>query len=709
MTFRYGHLRAFSALVPVALVAASAHAVSAQRDDGPNGPVRRQRTAPSAVYQITVPGPVRANSGARRRISVLREVADTSRNLIPRGTRRAIAFQPFEMVNPRTRQPMNPAAQLRLPNGRVTTVGQFYAQLNQVEQDLNSRGFSVRQGTRWFGQGRGRAIQYTSAGPSWANASALATRPITVAGAARPGDIRIANRTQAINRVNVSNTGTRVTGAGSGNLGGIASSPGSAATMATFISVPVGTPLAWIGDRAYGGGEFPIEWGYGGFGLVTYDSVPFIVEKQPGSGLNPRITYQVATQHFYQAGPQGNYIGEPTASNWKAPLGLVSTATVTPATWANHPSNLIFGVTNLPNRTSGGRYAGFRINFRQLEPNKPADAVRTYYVRFVLTDAQGNQVAPPSAEIQVDFGGSGYPPADFTIPSNWLSSSKPLDLDLPGGSIPFGIFAKGSGARANTRLQGHSVLHQVDQLGFYGQADARFGVRYFNFLSLVDESAPRDKTLDLLAVNVQARGGQDVPGQPGIHGSMNVLGQVTPIDVSSPGADGFYRYADGDAETQDYPLFDQTITIGPVPVHVTAGLSGSIGVNVTSAVSAADGTGNLVATPYVNTVFTASAIVDYVVAWGGLEAEINPLFGSTLTLGAASVGSAPQPVQAYYETTALKGKVLFVVGFYYPCPDAVVDALVGLVSGEPEIPLCTQEYNWPIFNMDGITDKHSLL
>ncbi len=77
-----------------------------------------------------------------RRVPVIRLRANLLETT--RAARHSIPFKPFEMVNPRTRKPLDPNTKITLPDKRVVTVKQFYDQANSIEEQLNKRGYSLR-------------------------------------------------------------------------------------------------------------------------------------------------------------------------------------------------------------------------------------------------------------------------------------------------------------------------------------------------------------------------------------------------------------------------------------------------------------------------------------------------------------------------------------------------------------------------------------
>jgi len=74
----------------------------------------------------------------------------------PQGTQRAIPFKPFAVPDPKTGavpdpktgQPIPPSTMLTLPSGKKITAGEYYRQLNELEQKLNQTGHSLREHTR---------------------------------------------------------------------------------------------------------------------------------------------------------------------------------------------------------------------------------------------------------------------------------------------------------------------------------------------------------------------------------------------------------------------------------------------------------------------------------------------------------------------------------------------------------------------------------
>jgi hypothetical protein len=69
-----------------------------------------------------------------------------SPNQIRENRRPAIPFKPFDMVDPQTGKPVAGNTVITLPhNGKKVNAQQYYTQLNQLEQWLTQRGYSLRQ------------------------------------------------------------------------------------------------------------------------------------------------------------------------------------------------------------------------------------------------------------------------------------------------------------------------------------------------------------------------------------------------------------------------------------------------------------------------------------------------------------------------------------------------------------------------------------
>lgn len=55
-----------------------------------------------------------------------------------------VPFQPFDLIDPKTRQKVAPNALITLPNGQQVQAGAYYGEINRLEQGFNQLGYSFR-------------------------------------------------------------------------------------------------------------------------------------------------------------------------------------------------------------------------------------------------------------------------------------------------------------------------------------------------------------------------------------------------------------------------------------------------------------------------------------------------------------------------------------------------------------------------------------
>ena len=68
--------------------------------------------------------------------------------LIKVNTRTAVQFRPFEVLDPTNRRPISRDTMLpELPNGKRLTAGQYYDELNRLEQRFNTIGYTLKEPT----------------------------------------------------------------------------------------------------------------------------------------------------------------------------------------------------------------------------------------------------------------------------------------------------------------------------------------------------------------------------------------------------------------------------------------------------------------------------------------------------------------------------------------------------------------------------------
>jgi len=65
-------------------------------------------------------------------------------NAIQLNKRAAVAYKAFDMLDPKTKQPVSADAVITLDNGKQMKAGEYYAELNRLEKSLNALGYSLR-------------------------------------------------------------------------------------------------------------------------------------------------------------------------------------------------------------------------------------------------------------------------------------------------------------------------------------------------------------------------------------------------------------------------------------------------------------------------------------------------------------------------------------------------------------------------------------
>lgn len=66
-------------------------------------------------------------------------------SLIKVNRRQPVSFQPFEMRDPETGAEISPEKVLTFPDGKQAKAGEYYAELNRIERELNALGYSLRE------------------------------------------------------------------------------------------------------------------------------------------------------------------------------------------------------------------------------------------------------------------------------------------------------------------------------------------------------------------------------------------------------------------------------------------------------------------------------------------------------------------------------------------------------------------------------------
>ncbi len=86
---------------------------------------------------------IRINNDALQRVNPNAPVVDPSTVRVIR--QNPIQYQAFEIKDPQTGQAISPDTVLTLPDGKKVKAGEYYAELNRLEQQFNQLGYSFRQ------------------------------------------------------------------------------------------------------------------------------------------------------------------------------------------------------------------------------------------------------------------------------------------------------------------------------------------------------------------------------------------------------------------------------------------------------------------------------------------------------------------------------------------------------------------------------------
>lgn len=583
--------------------------------------------------------------------------------------RTAIPFQAFALVNPRTGKALDPNAQLTLPmpdgTKRTTTVKQYFEQLNAMEQAMASRGRSLRQSAAFADLKPNFATTSfkQSALPANFEAIALADFERTKSAATAP----------ALTKINPVPSKAPTT---------IGLSPGSLKLADWAATAYIGESTSNLGTT-----EFPVNWVKVAIPSLGRKVFPVLVVVP--KGFTPTVTkleWQLSAQPFDENNP-----------DFVPPL--VRTGVVNAPNW----SGGVRGGDLLLSQHPNASFSTFSVDFGAIAP-EPVDDIKIYHLRVILYDQSGQPfkrtnglVVPYGAKKQV---------IKITYPRQ--SSVPGFSYAFPeSAQAPFGVFVRGQGLEAiqwqeTTNSGGASTTLN---LGFQASASATLGVKYYNFLNLIDGNEPVNRELEIIRGSFSAQVGktsaQGAAMTPGGKLALSILGmKAEEINFSPDLPGGGFSLNYDVAQGLEMGLVDLRFFIGPVPVRIAAGLSGQAGVHLYGQLNPTTQQVSATLNPYLNTAFKATGGVDAVIAWATVNAEVNPLVGADLLLGINS--SSNPPVALSSGLQGLKGRVFLSVGFYYPCPPVQqVKKLVGFVTGGEDLPLCECVWEYNIFQFDG--------
>ncbi len=597
-----------------------------------------------------------------------RQVQNLSVNLLEtpsRSRRQPIQHVPFQMINPRTNRAISPDAKLslKLPNGEVRnfTAQQFFDQLNALEQSMNQAGMTLRDPNS-FSNFRVEPVSKVAANAQPVLPNGFSTVKFNFAKSPKNSN------PFSINELNQATT--------SPSLATLM----KAANLDWFSKLYV----ADVGETT-GTNEFPANWVIQS--LPSTNSLrkifPLLIQVTDGfEGLISKAIWQVSEQPFTGTG-QDKIIasGETNSFGW----GKTQKGVGVYMTSAEDIAKSRFGVV----------YA----NVSNVQA-PPKNTIKNLYARVLLINAAGETVKTTNPVI-LSYGVVESKKVYVQFPT--YASTPKIDYAFPADSkIPFGIFLKGPGI-SSKKMQVTSE-EGLKPVGYKVEAGAAVGLRYFNFLSLVNTSEPSSKELELIKGDFVAISGNSTSSsnqnEPnGVSLQIKLLdGLVTekvPLTNKTPTGAVSLNYKV--KQSLDVDLVNTRFMIGPVPVAIRASLGGEAGLEI-------QGSADLVKqevmgsiSPYVSSRFEASGGVDAFIAYATLNSKLDPL----LYIGMPMVftSSSPEKVSIDGKLKGLYGKVYLKVGFYYPCPD--LGKVVGWLTGDEEVPLCECNWEYNIFAFDG--------
>jgi len=595
-----------------------------------------------------------------------RQVQNLSANILEtpsRSRRQPIQYVPFQMINPRTNRPIAPDAKLslKLPNGEVRnfTAQQFFDQLNALEQSMNQAGRTLRDPDA-FKDLRAEPINKIVSNAPPVLPNGYSTFKFSVAKSSN-------NNPFSINALDQTVT-----------------SP-SLATLMKAANLDWSSKLyvAEVGETT-GTNEFPATWV--AQSLPSTNSLrivfPLLIQVTDGfEGLITKVVWQVSEQPFMGTG-QDKIIasGETNSLGWAKTQRGVSTY----MTSAEELAKSRFGVV----------YA----NVSNVQA-PPKNTIKNLYARVLLINATGETVKITNPVI-LSYGFAEA--KKVYVPFSTYANTPYLNYDYPSDKkIPFGVFLKGPGIKSvKTQIGSDEGIKTVS---YTVEAGAAVGLRYFNFLSLVNASEPSSKELELIKGDfVAISGNTSLSGLNKTNGvSLNVRlldGLATEkIPLTDKTASGAVSLNYKVSQSLDIDLVNMRFMIGPVPIAIKASLGGEAGLNI-------QGSADLIKqevigsiSPYVSSRFGASGGVDAFIAYATLNSKLDPLLYVGLPMSFSS--NSPDKVFMDGKLKGLYGTVYLKVGFYYPCPD--LGKVVGWLTGDEEVPLCECNWEYNIFAFDG--------
>jgi hypothetical protein len=606
-----------------------------------------------------------------------RDVLDASKFTKP-----PLVYKPFEMKNPKTGNTLNPQTKItiKIPGKKelVTTVKQYFDELNKMEKKLAETGRTLRVPATFVDfRPAFTRVNYTKA-PKLSKG--FTTRTFIASNTGRKSNNDMSKPGPMIGNIEKNDPIRIEPGGGRG--------PAIRNWNATL----------YIAQRFenHGHAEFPAEWVKLGF--PDRHTYPVIV--QVPNGLETaikRIDWQVSDKPF-----------DGTLKEVNVP-GIKLSGSMNPVSWAN----FFRGVPgNLPNYDKF-KYAALYIFFdpKKMSSTPIAVPVKKYYIRAICYN-QAGEVLKISSQVVALYGDSKQK-AVVLGDGNQYNSVPPINYQFPdaGTDLPFGVFVKGSGLKsmkAKTYKDEYDATGTVT--GYKLTSKASFGVKYFNFMSLVDAQEPISKPLTVVGADFEAVLGLGTATDgthetPGVRVTMTVLDQVLPPYEFAPipNIPNTVSLEKDLVQPLNVELLNMWFFIGPVPLHVTSAITGQGGVRFsgTANLTTKELTGSI--TPFLETRFDATAGVDALIAYATVTATVNPLISLHLPMTINSNASSPLSFSG--NLSGLSGKIFLTVGFFYPCPD--LGKVIGWLVGSEETPLCECKWEYNIFDFGGFNHSYN--
>ncbi|MDW8205026.1 MAG: hypothetical protein RMJ87_08370 [Cytophagales bacterium] len=616
---------------------------------------------------------------AGRRIIAFQPIVDrkpttNSGNLLsisPRqvGRQRApIEFRPFEMVNPRTGKSISPNAQLslKLKDGQVirtVSAQQFFNELNKLEEELAKTGRSLRQPDA-LKDLRAEPVYTIAANQKPVMAPGFETisfQPLTTS----------SGRPTRIAPIDPDNISLSVSG---NTLQKIASLSWSAKLYIAASTSDLGTV------------EFPVQWVTESIGSPGRKVFPLLIQINKGfEGLVKRIDWQVSDKPF-------DY-------TLKASPKLVASGSEPNVSWYEN----LQGISGYAPFFDYQKYRFTVVKASMEHIPEPVNTVKHYYARVLLYN-QANEIIYTTQPVLLSYG---YKPAKLEIPCTVTNTVPSFNYSFPSDTrIPFGIFVRGSGINtSSTTLNVMNAEKPEDNglkyIGYRVSFNGEFGLRYFNFLHIVNPAEPVSNDLTLIRGDFVAVAGSPNTQEPqGARLDVSFLNglykESIPLVATLPNGGISLNYKV--SQPLDMDLIHTRFFIGPIPVLIRAGISGEAGLNLLGEANLVNVqvVGNI--RPFLNSQFYATGGVDAIIAYATMNANIDPLV--YIALPVAFDSRAEDPLVISGEAKALYGKVYLKVGFFYPCPD--LEKIVGWLAGDEEVPLCECAWEYNIFDFSGI-------